>query len=102
MAIAFKTLDGNEAVAAVAYHLSETITIYLITPASVMGEYADDWAALGKFNLWGQVPSVVGMQSETGAAGAVHGALQAGSLVTTFTASQGAVADVAQPVQDCR
>ena len=85
----FRTLDGNEAVASVAYRLSETIAIYPITPASVMGEHADDWAALGKPNLWGQVPGVVEMQSEAGAAGAVHGALQAGSLVTTFTASQG-------------
>lgn len=87
--MAFQTLDGNEAVASVAYRLSETIAIYPITPASVMGEHADDWAALGRPNLWGQVPSVVEMQSEAGAAGAVHGALQAGSLVTTFTASQG-------------
>ena len=87
--MAFKTLDGNEAVASVAYRLSETIAIYPITPASVMGEHADDWAALGKPNLWGQVPGVVEMQSEAGAAGAMHGALQAGSLVTTFTASQG-------------
>lgn len=85
----FQTLDGNEAVASVAYRLSETIAIYPITPASVMGEHADDWAALGKPNLWGQVPGVVEMQSEAGAAGAMHGALQAGSLVTTFTASQG-------------
>ena len=85
----FHTLDGNEAVSSVAYRLSETIAIYPITPASVMGEHADDWAALGKPNLWGQVPSVVEMQSEAGAAGAMHGALQAGSLVTTFTASQG-------------
>jgi pyruvate-ferredoxin/flavodoxin oxidoreductase len=85
----FHTLDGNEAVSSVAYRLSETIAIYPITPASVMGEHADDWAALGKPNLWGQVPGVVEMQSEAGAAGAMHGALQAGSLVTTFTASQG-------------
>ena len=85
----FHTLDGNEAVASVAYRLSETIAIYPITPASVMGEHADDWAALGRPNLWGQVPGVVEMQSEAGAAGAMHGALQAGSLVTTFTASQG-------------
>ncbi|NMT62517.1 pyruvate:ferredoxin (flavodoxin) oxidoreductase [Marinobacter orientalis] len=87
--MAFHTLDGNEAVASVAYRLSETIAIYPITPASVMGEHADDWAVLGKPNLWGQVPGVVEMQSEAGAAGAMHGALQAGSLVTTFTASQG-------------
>ncbi|MCK7547670.1 pyruvate:ferredoxin (flavodoxin) oxidoreductase [Marinobacter koreensis] len=85
----FHTLDGNEAVASVAYRLSETIAIYPITPASVMGEHADDWSALTRPNLWGEVPKVVEMQSEAGAAGAVHGALQAGSLVTTFTASQG-------------
>ncbi|EMP54997.1 pyruvate flavodoxin/ferredoxin oxidoreductase domain-containing protein [Marinobacter santoriniensis NKSG1] len=85
----FHTLDGNEAVASVAYRLSETIAIYPITPASVMGEHADDWSALARPNLWGEVPKVVEMQSEAGAAGAVHGALQAGSLVTTFTASQG-------------
>src|SRR5690554_7893669 len=85
--MAFQTLDGNEAVASVAYRLSETIAIYPITPASVMGEHADDWAALGKPNLWGQVPGVVEMQSEAGSAGAVHGALKAGLLVSTFTAS---------------
>lgn len=85
----YRTLDGNEAVAAVAYRLSEVIAIYPITPASPMGEYADDWSSLRRPNLWGAVPEVVEMQSEAGAAGAVHGALQAGSLVTTFTASQG-------------
>jgi len=84
-----RTLDGNEAVASVAYRLSEVIAIYPITPASVMGEHADDWAALQQPNLWGTVPTVVEMQSEAGAAGAVHGALQAGALTTTFTASQG-------------
>jgi pyruvate-ferredoxin/flavodoxin oxidoreductase len=84
-----ETLDGNEAVARVAYRLSEVIAIYPITPASAMGEHSDDWAALGRKNLWGQVPQVVELQSEGGAAGAVHGALQAGALVTTFTASQG-------------
>ncbi|MEZ4225148.1 MAG: pyruvate:ferredoxin (flavodoxin) oxidoreductase [Polyangiaceae bacterium] len=83
------TLDGNEAVASVAYRLNEVIAIYPITPASSMGELSDAWAAQGKPNLWGQVPSVVEMQSEGGAAGAVHGSLQAGSLTTTFTASQG-------------
>ena len=85
----FKTLDGNEAVASVAYRLSEVIAVYPITPASPMGEYADEWAALRQPNLWGSVPEIVEMQSEGGAAGAVHGALQAGALVTTFTASQG-------------
>ena len=82
-------LDGNEAVAAVAYQLSDVIAIYPITPSSNMGEWADEWAAKGKKNLWGTVPSVVEMQSEGGAAGAIHGALQTGALATTFTASQG-------------
>lgn len=84
-----RTLDGNHAVASVAFRLNEVIGIYPITPASAMGELCDDWAARGKTNLWGQVPRVVEMQSEGGAAGAVHGALQAGALATTFTASQG-------------
>lgn len=84
-----RTLDGNEAVASVAYRLNEVIAIYPITPASPMGEHADAWAAAGRQNLWGTVPTVVEMQSEGGAAGAVHGALQTGSLTTTFTASQG-------------
>jgi pyruvate-ferredoxin/flavodoxin oxidoreductase len=84
-----RALDANEAVAAVAYRLSEVIAIYPITPASPMGEHADDWAARGVPNLWGQVPTVVEMQSEGGAAGTVHGALQGGALATTFTASQG-------------
>jgi pyruvate-ferredoxin/flavodoxin oxidoreductase len=84
-----RTLDANEAVANVAYRASEVIAIYPITPASPMGEHADAWAADGRQHLWGAVPQVVEMQSEGGAAGAVHGALQAGALVTTFTASQG-------------
>ncbi|MEK6587337.1 MAG: pyruvate:ferredoxin (flavodoxin) oxidoreductase [Chloroflexota bacterium] len=83
------TIDGNEAVARVAYLLNEVIAIYPITPASPMGEWADQWASEQRPNLWGAVPQVVEMQSEGGAAGAVHGALQAGSLSTTFTASQG-------------
>ena len=83
------TIDGNEAVARVAYRLNEVIAIYPITPASPMGEWADAWAAEGRPNLWGSVPSVVELQSEAGAAGTVHGALQAGALTTTFTASQG-------------
>lgn len=82
-------MDGNEAVASVAYRLNEVVAIYPITPSSGMGEWADAWASAGKPNLWGTVPSVVEMQSEAGAAGAIHGALQAGSLATTFTASQG-------------
>lgn len=85
----FITLDGNEAVARVAFKLNEVIAIYPITPSSAMGEWADEWAANGQRNLWNTVPSVVEMQSEGGAAGAIHGALQAGALTTTFTASQG-------------
>jgi pyruvate-ferredoxin/flavodoxin oxidoreductase len=83
------TVDGNEAAAHVAYQASEVIAIYPITPSSPMGEWADQWATEGRPNLWGSVPKVVEMQSEGGAAGALHGALQAGSLATTFTASQG-------------
>jgi pyruvate-ferredoxin/flavodoxin oxidoreductase len=83
------TIDGNEAAARIAYKLNEVIAIYPITPSSAMGEWADQWAAERKPNLWGTVPLVVEMQSEGGAAGAVHGALQTGSLTTTFTASQG-------------
>jgi pyruvate-ferredoxin/flavodoxin oxidoreductase len=86
---AFKTLDANEAVAGVAYRLSEVIAIYPITPSSAMGEWSDQWASDGKPNLWGTMPRVVEMQSEGGAAGALHGALQAGAMATTFTASQG-------------
>ncbi|MDZ7949536.1 pyruvate:ferredoxin (flavodoxin) oxidoreductase [Nostoc sp. DedQUE09] len=85
----FATIDGNEAVARVAYKLNEVIAIYPITPSSAMGEWADAWSAESRPNLWGTIPSVVQMQSEGGAAGAVHGALQTGSLSTTFTASQG-------------
>jgi pyruvate-ferredoxin/flavodoxin oxidoreductase len=83
------TIDGNEATASVAHKLSEVIAIYPITPSSGMGEFADEWSALKRPNIWGTVPLVVEMQSEGGAAGAVHGALQTGSLTTTFTASQG-------------
>ncbi len=83
------TIDGNEAAALVAHRVSEVIAIYPITPSSNMGELSDEWSARGKTNVWGQVPEVVEMQSEGGAAGAVHGALQAGALATTFTASQG-------------
>jgi pyruvate-ferredoxin/flavodoxin oxidoreductase len=89
MPAARKTIDGNEAVARVAYQVNEVICIYPITPSSAMGEWCDQWAAEGRTNLWGAVPRVVEMQSEGGAAGAVHGALQAGALTTTFTASQG-------------
>ncbi len=83
------TIDGNEAAARVAYRTNEVIAIYPITPASPMGELSDAWAAVGKPNMFGSVPSVIEMQSEGGAAGAVHGSLQAGALTTTFTASQG-------------
>jgi pyruvate-ferredoxin/flavodoxin oxidoreductase len=83
------TIDGNEATASVAHRLNEVIAIYPITPSSNMGEFADEWSAKGKKNIWGTVPSVIEMQSEGGAAGAVHGALQTGALTTTFTASQG-------------
>jgi pyruvate-ferredoxin/flavodoxin oxidoreductase len=85
----FVVLDGNEACAYVAHKLSEVVAIYPITPSSPMGEWADQWTAEHKPNLWGTVPLVVEMQSEAGAAGAVHGALSTGSLTTTFTASQG-------------
>jgi pyruvate-ferredoxin/flavodoxin oxidoreductase len=83
------TIDGNEAVAYVAYRINEVIAIYPITPSSAMGEWSDAWASAETANLWGTVPAVVEMQSEGGAAGTVHGALQTGSLTTTFTASQG-------------
>ena len=83
------TIDGNEAAAYSAYHVSEVCAIYPITPSSPMGEWADEWSAKGKPNIWGAVPTVIEMQSEGGAAGALHGALQAGALATTFTASQG-------------
>jgi pyruvate-ferredoxin/flavodoxin oxidoreductase len=82
-------LDGNEAAARIAHMTSEVIAIYPITPSSTMGELADAWSAAGQRNIWGMVPQVIEMQSEAGAAGAVHGALQAGALTTTFTASQG-------------
>ena len=83
------TADANEAVASVAYRLSELVAVYPITPASPMGEWADTWATASRPNLWGAVPRVVEMQSEAGAAGALHGSLQAGVMSTTFTASQG-------------
>src|SRR5436305_11706322 len=83
------TIEGNEAAATVAHALSEVIAIYPITPSTPMGELADAWSAAGRTNIWGTVPAVVEMQSEGGAAGALHGALQTGALATTFTASQG-------------
>ena len=83
------TIDGNEAAAFVAHKINEVIAIYPITPSSPMGEWSDQWSSEGKPNIWGTIPSVVEMQSEGGAAGALHGALQAGSLATTFTSAQG-------------
>jgi len=83
------TIDGNEATASVAHRINEICAIYPITPSSNMGEFADDWSAIKRKNIWGTVPLVIEMQSEGGAAGAVHGALQTGALTTTFTASQG-------------
>ncbi|HUI56559.1 MAG TPA: pyruvate:ferredoxin (flavodoxin) oxidoreductase [Bryobacteraceae bacterium] len=83
------TIDGNEAAAYIAHQINEVIAIYPITPSSNMGEWADQWSAEQKANIWGTVPTVIEMQSEGGAAGAMHGALQTGALATTFTASQG-------------
>jgi len=83
------TIDGNQAAATIAYQTNEVIAIYPITPASPMGEWADEWASRQQPNVWGSVPEIIEMQSEGGAAGAIHGALQAGTLTTTFTASQG-------------
>ena len=85
----FITIDGNQAAASIAHLTNEIITIYPITPASPMGEWADEWSSRQQPNLWGTVPDIVEMQSEAGAAGTIHGALQAGALTTTFTASQG-------------
>ncbi|WP_036822638.1 hypothetical protein, partial [Photobacterium sanctipauli] len=86
---AFATMDGNEAAASIAYRCNEVIGIYPITPSSPMSEACEVWESQGKENLWGQVPRVIEMQSEGGAAGAVHGALMAGAMATTFTSSQG-------------
>jgi pyruvate-ferredoxin/flavodoxin oxidoreductase len=83
------TIDGNEAAAYVAYRVNEVCAIYPITPSSGMAELCDEWASKGIKNIWGNIPDVIEMQSEGGAAGTVHGALQTGSLTTTFTASQG-------------
>jgi len=85
----FKTIDGNEAAAYIAYRLNEAMAIYPITPSSPIAEWCDQWASEGKKNLWGTIPAIVEMQSEGGAVGAVHGMLQTGSISTTFTASQG-------------
>ncbi len=85
----WRCVDGNEAAASVAHRLSDLCAIYPITPASPMGEFADEWSSKGRKNIWGQVPRIVEMQSEAGAAGTMHGAVQAGSLATSFTSSQG-------------
>src|ERR1700676_4010367 len=89
MSKTMEILDGNQAAASVAYRLSEVIAIYPITPSSPMGELADQWMVEGRKNIWSAGPQVVEMQSEGGAVGTLHGALQAGALGTTFTASQG-------------
>jgi pyruvate-ferredoxin/flavodoxin oxidoreductase len=96
-------MDGNTAVAHVVYRVNEVCAIFPITPSSIMAELADQWSAEGLKNIWGNVPEVQEMQSEGGAAGAVHGALQSGAMTTTFTASQGLmrpchVNDSAHPV----
>lgn len=83
------TIDGNEATTSSAHRTNEVISIYPITPSSVMGELADEWSTKQQKNIWGTIPNVVEMQSEAGAAAAVHGSLQSGALTTTFTASQG-------------
>ncbi len=83
------TIDGNQAAAEIAHMTNEVIAIYPITPASPMGEWADEWSSQDRPNLWGTVPRIIEMQSESGAAGTLHGALQTGALTTTFTASQG-------------
>ena len=89
MARKMKTMDGNQAAAHVSYAYTEVAAIYPITPSSVMPEHVDEWATEGRENIFGQTVNVVEMQSEAGAAGAVHGSLSAGALTTTFTASQG-------------
>ena len=89
------TIDGNEAAAYIAHKTNEVIAIYPITPSSGMGELSDAWSVNGRTNIWGTIPKVEELQSEGGASGAVHGALQTGALTTTFTASQRTVADAA-------
>ena len=89
MARKMKTMDGNNAAAHVSYAFTDVAAIYPITPSSVMAEVSDEWAAQGKKNIFGQTVKLVEMQSEAGAAGAVHGSLAAGALTTTYTASQG-------------
>src|SRR5678809_1399408 len=86
---AFSIMDGNEAAVHIAYKTSEVCAIYPITPSSTMGEWADEWSSDNKTNIFGEVPRIIEMQSEAGAAGAIHGALQGGALASTFTCSQG-------------
>ena len=86
---AVSVMDGNEAAAYIAYKTSEVCAIYPITPSSAMGEWSDEWSSDGKTNIYGEVPRIIEMQSEAGAAGAIHGALQGGALASTFTCSQG-------------
>src|SRR4051794_41920572 len=92
-------MDGNEAAASVAYRLSEVVAIYPITPSSPMAEWADQWRSEGKKNIWGALPIVEELQSEGGAAGALHGALQAGGFATTFLASPGRLLVVSQKLK---
>ena len=96
------TIDGNEAAAHVAYKTNDVIAIYPITPSSAMGESSDAWSASEEKNIWGMTPIVREMQSEGGAAGAVHGTLQTGSLTTTFSSSQGLLLMIPKHVQDRR
>jgi pyruvate-ferredoxin/flavodoxin oxidoreductase len=102
MAKKMKTMDGNTAAAHVSYAFTEVAAIYPITPSSPMAESTDEWAAHGGKNIFGQPVKVVEMQSEAGAAGAVHGSLQAGALTTTYTASQGLLLDDSEYVQNSR
>ena len=95
-------MDGNEAAASVAYRLSEVVAIYPITPSSPMAEWADQWRSEGKKNIWGALPIVEELQSEGGAAGALHGALQAGAFGDHVYGFAGPAADDSQHVQDCR
>ncbi len=95
-------MDGNEAAASVAYRLAEVVAIYPITPSSPMAEWADQWRSEGKKNIWGALPIVEELQSEGGAAGALHGALQAGAFAHHIYGVAGLAADDSQHVQDCR
>ena len=97
----FLTCDGNQAAAHISYMFSEVAAIYPITPSSTMAEYVDEWAAAGRKNIFGETVLVQEMQSEGGAAGAVHGSLQAGALTTTYTASQGLLLMIPNMVNCC-